>query len=238
MAQRHDLQVGSRMSNTVSMTERIESSQELRWYRGREPKSEPPRDGRAARALRTREAVADALSSLICEGHLRPTSKAIAERARVSERTIFQHFEDLETLFNVAAVRHGERIIGQLDYLLDHGEFEARLSAYLDELIYVHESTTPIRRASRLHEPFSPDLNRSLASWRENLRLGIDRVFSKELSGFTGEQRRDHVEALALVANWSSWENMTHSSEFSRDRARRIIEMSFRSILAGPLETT
>ena len=60
----------------------------------READEAPPRDGRAARALRTRQAVADALLRLLEEGELRPTSRMIAEKAGVSERTIFQHFED------------------------------------------------------------------------------------------------------------------------------------------------
>jgi AcrR family transcriptional regulator len=194
----------------------------------------PPRDGRAARAQRTRRAVADALLALIEEGDLRPTSKSIAERAGVSERTIFQHFEDLETLFRVAAGRVGDHLKRDLEYISEEGPFEERLNRYLEELSFLHESMTPVRRASRLHEPFSPVLERALDWWRDTLRRGIDRVFGQELEHWSSDERRDVVEALALIVSWSSWENMRKHSAFSTDRARHVMDLGFRSVLGKP----
>src|SRR3546814_6231042 len=57
-----------------------------------------PVDGRTLRAMRTREAIFDATFSLIDEGDLRPTAPRVAERAGVSVRSVFQHFDDLESL--------------------------------------------------------------------------------------------------------------------------------------------
>ncbi len=202
------------------------------------PDEEAPRDGRVARAMRTRRAVADALLSLIEDGDLRPTSKSIAERAGVSERTIFQHFEDLETLFSVAAARVGDRITANLKDIPSDGSFEARLAAYLDELLYLHEHMTPVRRASRLHEPFSPVLDHALASWRDTLRRGIDNVFDPELSRWSGDARRDVLEALALIVTWSSWENMRKHSGFSPERALGVMRLSFRAVLGQPMPAT
>ena len=191
------------------MTKTNELGEALKWERGGE-EAPLPSDGREARAERTKKAVADALIELIEDGDLRPTSKAIAERAGVSERTIFQHFADLETLFSVAARRLGERIVRKLEYISAEGPFEERLKNYLDELVYIHETMTPVRRASRLHEPFSPVLEHALRSWRDEMRRGIARVFNVELAGNPEAQRRDVIEGLALVATWGSWENMRH----------------------------
>ena len=206
----------------------------MKWERGGE-EAPLPRDGREARAERTKKAVADALVELIEDGDLRPTSKAIAERAGVSERTIFQHFADLETLFSVAARRLGERIVRKLEYISAEGPFEERIKIYLDEIVYLHESMTPIRRASRLHEPFSPVLEHALRSWRDELRRGIARVFGQELVEQPEETRREIVETLALVATWSSWENMRQHSEMPVDRARSVMARGFRALLAQPL---
>ena len=68
--------------------------------------SETALDGRAARALRTRNRVVDALLDLVDEGDLRPSAADVARRAGVSLRSVFQHFDDLETLFRVAGERH------------------------------------------------------------------------------------------------------------------------------------
>ena len=215
------------------MSKPVDSADRLKWERGGE-EAPLPRDGREARAERTKKAVADALLDLIADGDLRPTSKNIAERAGVSERTIFQHFADLEKLFTAAAQRMGERIVRKLDYMPTDGPFELRLGKYLDELVYLNESMTPVRRASRLHEPFSPELEKALDSWRTEMRRGIDRVFEKEVESGGEETRREVVEALALIATWSSWENMRRNSDLSVEDARRVIETSFRALLAQP----
>lgn len=218
------------MEQTRRMSKETDSETELRWHRGGE-EAPLPRDGREARTERTKKAVADALIELIEDGDLRPTSRAIAERAKVSERTIFQHFADLETLFSAAARRLGERILRKLEYISDEGPFEERLKNYLDELVYLHESMTPVRRASRLHEPFSPVLEHALRSWRDGMRRGIDRVFSLELEVHSIDRRLAIVEGLALVATWSSWENMRRHSELDLAQARGVIELNFRALL-------
>ncbi len=69
------------------------------------------KDGRTVRAERTRQAIVDALLTLLDEGELRPTAERIAERAEVSERSVFQHFPDREALFEAVARQQWERII-------------------------------------------------------------------------------------------------------------------------------
>ena len=74
----------------------------------------PVTDGRSARSQRTRNAVVDALLDLNREGNLRPTAREIAERANVSLRSVYVHFDDLEDLFLAAAKRHAELVSGML----------------------------------------------------------------------------------------------------------------------------
>ncbi len=62
------------------MSKPVDSADRLKWERGGE-EAPLPRDGREARAERTKKAVADALLDLVADGDLRPTSKNIAERA-------------------------------------------------------------------------------------------------------------------------------------------------------------
>ena len=67
-------------------------------------------DGRRARAERNRDAVVEAILDLLCEGVENPTAEAIAERFGVSVRSVFRHFDDLESLHAAAVDRHSERI--------------------------------------------------------------------------------------------------------------------------------
>src|SRR5438132_352803 len=76
-------------------------------------------DGRTARALRTREAIVDASIALVDEGDLRPTAPRIAERAKVSVRSVFQHFDDLEGLYAAVGDRLVERLL-HVRMVIDH----------------------------------------------------------------------------------------------------------------------
>src|SRR3546814_11885257 len=60
--------------------------------------------------MRTREAIVDATISLIDEGDLRPTAPRVAERAGVSVRSVFQHFDDLESQHAAVEERLVERV--------------------------------------------------------------------------------------------------------------------------------
>ena len=53
-------------------------------------------DGRVVRGLRNREALVDAIITLNEEGVLRPSAAEIAERAGVSLRSVYRHFEDID----------------------------------------------------------------------------------------------------------------------------------------------
>src|SRR5437763_6128852 len=105
--------------------------------------------------MRTREAIVDASSALVDEGDLRPTAPRIAERARVSVRSVFQHFDDLEALY--AAV--GDRVVERLSHLTMTVDAAAPLDRRIGEVVrqrcVLLEALTPIRRAAAVHEPFS-----------------------------------------------------------------------------------
>src|SRR3954449_8546924 len=115
-------------------------------------------DGRTARALRTREAIVDASIALVDEGDLRPTAPRIAERAKVSVRSVFQHFDDLEGLY--AAV--GDRLVERLSYVGMSVSTDLPVDARVAEVVRhrssLLEAITPIRRAATVHAPFSREV--------------------------------------------------------------------------------
>ena len=65
---------------------------------------------RAYPALCTREAIVDATIALLEDGDLRPTAPRVAERASVSVRSVFQHFDDLQSLHTAVAERIVDRV--------------------------------------------------------------------------------------------------------------------------------
>ena len=55
-------------------------------------------DGRRRRSVRSRQRIVEALLGLIRDGEMHPSAAQVAQKAGVSLRTVFRHFEDMESL--------------------------------------------------------------------------------------------------------------------------------------------
>ena len=187
-------------------------------------------DGRTLRAERTRAAVVEAHLELLDEGNLRPTVEEVAQRAGVSSRSVFQHFEDREALFAAVSARQAERIAPLRRALRTDGPFEERLEAFLDQRVAVLEFVTPVRRAALLDEPFSQVAADSLAAIR---RLGAEEaraVFAPELA--RAPEPDATATALVAITSWSAWEAMRRHERRSVEEARSALRRAIRALLA------
>ena len=121
--------------------------------------SAAPIDGRAARAARTREAIVDATVALVEEGDLRPTAPRIAERAGVSVRSVFQHFDDLPALHTAVVDRVVERLAEAGGAGRPGPAARRRASTtFVSHRADLLEAVTPFRRAAAVHGPFAPEI--------------------------------------------------------------------------------
>src|SRR3546814_20284962 len=96
--------------------------------------------------MRTREAIVDATISLIDEGDLRPTAPRVAERAGVSVRSVFQHFDDLESLHPAVAERLVERVAVLVVPIDPAGPLDDRLTHSLHQRVLLLVAGAPTRR--------------------------------------------------------------------------------------------
>src|SRR3546814_14449175 len=85
----------------------------------------------------------DATISLIDEGDLRPTAPRVAERAGVSVRSVFQHFDDLESLHAAVAERLVERVAVLVVPIDPAGPLDDRLTRF------VHQRRSEERRVGK-----------------------------------------------------------------------------------------
>jgi AcrR family transcriptional regulator len=177
----------------------------------------PVADGRSARSAKTRDAIADALLDLLIEGNLRPTAKEIAERAGVSVRSVYVHFDDLEDLFCVAADRHFARIAPILEDFPVDGAFGDRVRAFVNRRIRIYSQLGAVGRATQLQAPFSATLARLLKQAHAASREEIERVFAPELDGVDVRTRTRVVALLDVVSGASAWETLRSIHGLSMD---------------------
>ena len=189
-------------------------------------------DGRTLRSLRTREAIVDATIGLLEEGDLRPTAPRVAERARVSVRSVFQHFADLETLHAAVAERLVERVAVLLVPVAPEGPLDARLERFVHQRTQLLEAVTPIRRAAAVHGPFSSEITARLRDGQAFLRAELVHTFGPELDA-AGEAREDVLDALDAALSWATWDDLRSGVGRDQDVARRVVHRLATSILAA-----
>jgi TetR/AcrR family transcriptional regulator, regulator of autoinduction and epiphytic fitness len=192
-------------------------------------------DGRSARSQRTREAVVDALLVLIREGCPRPTARQIAERANVSLRSVYVHFDDLEDLFFAAAQRTTQRITEIVEPISPQQQLAARIEAVCDMRARIYEEVGPVRRAAELQAPFSPLLSRLLTNVRKLSWDGLVALFAAELDPLDAPARQRRLGALDTALSPESWDLLRFVHGLScEDALATIVEHT--SVLLG--ETT
>ncbi|HUI47418.1 MAG TPA: TetR/AcrR family transcriptional regulator [Acidimicrobiia bacterium] len=180
-------------------------------------------DGRAARSAKTRDAIADALLDLLGDGRLRPTAKEIAERAGVSVRSVYVHFDDLEDLFCVAATRHFGRIAPMLTPIPAGGTVDQRAHALVSQRIRLYSQTGAVGRATRLHAESSRTLARILRDAHSRSCADLERIFAQELEPLTESDRLRVVAVLDVLTGPDAWESLRRRDDLSDEASMQCL---------------
>lgn len=191
----------------------------------------PDLDGRKARSTRTQRAVARGMLDCLENGIVQPTAKQVAERAAVSVRAVFRHFDDLESLFVSVSELQYERVVGGQRPVPADGPLPARIAAFVREQARLNERIAPVRRAAAFYERSSPAIATCRLTLADGVRTDIARTFARELDALDRLEADDVLVALAAVVSWSQWEELRTYSGLPRARARRIVERQVRAIL-------
>lgn len=188
--------------------------------------TETPVDGRTARAQRTRAAIVDACLSLVDQGDYRPTAPRIAEEAGVSVRTVFQHYDDLDSLFTAVAeqaVERVSRLLLPLDPAIELGE---RIEQFVAQRSQLFEALRSLRRAAYVQEPFSETIEALLDVAFAFLRDEAVRTFAPELG-----DDPVRTEAVITVLGWPAWDSLRHRSKLDVDEASAVAAATVRALL-------
>jgi TetR/AcrR family transcriptional regulator of autoinduction and epiphytic fitness len=203
------------------------------------PAGQPTVDGRAARSARTRDAVVHALLALIAEGDVRPTAGRIAERAGISLRSVYVHFDDRDDLFNAAAREQRNRVFSLTRKLPATGPFETRLAAFVEQRCRVLEAIAPVAKAAALQEPFSPALAATAKAARHFSRSELERVFATELANIDTPTRDRALDACDALTGAEGWAFLRVHRGLDEHAARETLSTSLRLLLeAAATEAT
>lgn len=189
-------------------------------------------DGRRARSQRTRAAVAQATLDCLEDGILRPSAKQVAERAGVSTRAVFRHFDNMETLLREISELHVARVMRQIPPVATEGPLDRRIDALVRHTAWRNEIIAPVRRASQLWEPFSEVVRERHAWLRRATRQQVRAVFASELGTSSDAERRDRTAVLCALLSFGYWEELRRHERLSNAAAIRMLRGAVRAVLS------
>ncbi len=191
-------------------------------------------DGRHARSERSRQAMVDAVLDLLSEGNLRPSSSQIAERAGVTQRTLFNQFGDMDSLISAVASRQVQRFFKLIPRAGD-GTFEQRVASYCDGLELMLEETMHVRWAVIINPNPAWSGARVVQTAREFMRAQVADAFDPELSTLSDDEQDQVLDALELETDPVVWRLRRMQQELTIDEARAVVERSMLAVVRDAL---
>ena len=176
-------------------------------------------DGRVLRGVKTRTAIVEALLDLFEQKNYSPTAKQIAAQAQVSVRSIFQHFEDMETLYQDLIAVQTLRVAPIVESLQCDGSLDMRVAALATQRSEIFEQVSPARHALALRSNVSANVGQLLEELSGVLQDQLRVQFRAELSAVNDQTAADSMVMLDLLWSFESWDRLRNQQQLSAEQA-------------------
>jgi AcrR family transcriptional regulator len=183
-------------------------------------------DGRLLRGERSRQQIVDALFKLIRSGEMSPSAAQVAEAANVSLRTVFRHFEEMDSLHMEMAAQMEAEIQPILQEPFDAGDWRGRVSQLITRRVRIYEHVMPVKVAASLRRFRSAylmaDYQRFLALERAGLRSVLPKAVVSDSKLFS---------AIEMATSFQAWRRMRQDQGLSPEDAERVLRFTVEQLI-------
>ena len=185
-------------------------------------------DGRLHRSIATRRRIVTALEELIRAGVLSPTAEQVAQRADVGLRTVFRHFDDMETLYREINVDLEAISMPALKMRLQSPTWEDRLMESIALRAQLFEKLMPYYVSACVHRHHSKFIEEQHARDVKAQRAVLEKILAVKLL-----DRCWQIEALDLLLSIDSWVRLRREQGLTPERAIEVMRGSARACLGA-----
>ena len=187
-------------------------------------------DGRNRRAAETRRKIIAAAKAMIAETSTAPTVVAVAKRADVSVRSVFQHFGDVESLFVTVMDSVRSDLVPPPPTPSDR-PMSARVTGVVDNLAQVFDKIVPLRVAAGQFANHPALLERAKVS-KQELREAVLKVFAVEFATLSEAAREELADAIGAALSLEAWIVLRRRDGLSYERATAVWRLTLSALLA------
>jgi AcrR family transcriptional regulator len=181
-------------------------------------------DGRRRRGQDNRARIVAAMMEIVHSGDVAPSAEQVAARADVGLRTVFRHFQDMDSLYREIAAVVGAEVRAVLGRPLRSATWQDRLIERVGRFALAYEKMAPYKRAADAFRHRSKFLGTDYAKLVQEQRQVLERELPADLP-------RDRLEAIHLLTSFEAWARLRNEQGLTPRRAQAVIEASLRSLI-------
>jgi AcrR family transcriptional regulator len=194
------------------------------------PSAHSPSDGRNRRAAETRRKIIAAAKAMIAETSTAPTVVAVAKRADVSVRSVFQHFHDVESLF-VTVVDSISNDLEVPQATPATQPLSERIASVVENLAQMFDRIVPLRVAAGQFANHPGLIERGQALKNELRRIAFE-VFGPEFSLLSETAREELADAIGAALSLDAWIVLRRQDGMSFERATAVWRRTLTALLS------
>lgn len=168
------------------------------------------KDGRRQRSTRSRRRIIEAVFALLREGDMHPSAGAIATRADVGLRTVFRHFEDIDSIHREMTDEMLSDILPRLSAPLAATDWRDQIRELAERNSAIYEEIFPIKLSLGLRRFQSSYLAERYQRDVELLRSGLHELLPAEIKA-----DRARAAALELCLSFEAWRRLRQDQDLS-----------------------
>lgn len=185
-------------------------------------------DGRRERSRSSHKRIVAAMMDLIEGGDLMPSAARVAEEAGVGLRTVFRHFDDMDSLYREISRIVAERIWPVITAPYDNGDWRGDIRELTRRRARVFETMLPFRLAANIKRYQSPFL---MGQYAQVVTMERDLVLRLLPADVIGDRYR--VEALCATLSFQNWRAIRQDQGLSIEDAGAVVAHMIDALIAG-----
>lgn len=188
-------------------------------------------DGRRLRSGRSRRRIIEALFDLLGEGNMSPSAASVADRANVGLRTVFRHFEDMDSIYNEMTEALATAIMPKLLAPYESATWRERLMECVEKRADIYESVFPMKVCMTLRYFQSDFLRKQYQKDVKMLRSTLTAILPGEIVA-----DRQLFAALEVTLSFATWRRLRQDQNMSGEEAKGTLRLMLQGLIADVTE--
>ncbi|MBA3940805.1 MAG: TetR family transcriptional regulator [Sphingopyxis sp.] len=184
-------------------------------------------DGRRERGRSSHRRIVEAMMELIVGGDLMPSAARVAEEAGIGLRTVFRHFDDMDSLYAEITATITQQVMPAVTAPYPDQDWQDNLRELVRRRVRVFETTLPFRLAANIKRYQSPFL---MGQYAKVVMLERELI----LRLLPGEVLTDRigVEALCAALSFQNWRVLRHDQGLSVEESATVMAHMVETLIA------